>query len=846
MGLVNSIAGYRRYRQTQAAWAYRESFIRKQYRDYPEARDQLLGYVAELRSSLENPQTPLSFPAEWLLDIFNGGRTDSGIRVSEMTALQTDAVLACVKIICNGVSSLPLHVFERQVRDGRDAKRKAVDHDLYDMLRLRPNPEMTSHTFRSVMQCHMLLWGNGYAEIQRDLGARPVALWPRNPARTRPVRTTHDMRIQGTLFPKGTLVYHTSETMGDEISSVDDSANRIAVERIVLAEDMLHVPGLSLDGRLGQSTVYLSRQIIGLALASEKYGAKFFGNGAVPRGVIELPGVLPPVQLEAFKRSWAEAHGGENQGKTAVLEKGVKFTPIGVDPEKSQLLATRDHQRSAIASIFNVPGHMIGMKEASKSTTEQTAIEFLTYCLNPWLDAWEQELKVKLFPTESARNAAFYAKYDVNRLLYPDASSRSKYYQNGKQWGYLSTNDIREMEDLNPVEDGSGDIYWMGTNMQDAAHPITAPHMSGGEFPGVEKSQQPELPTGGAPQNPKTPVKGFAGDQEEKTKRVKRTALVARYAKAFYPLFRDAAGRILKRDDIDKTRFERTFRATLVSMVESLSEELVEQGERALGSQEFKAQIGLYLEGMRFNLQGVKPELDETYAANEVRRAAETFAGMVEERYNPDHARQPRAEDGKFHDGKKPFFIGRHGTTDDDVNKQWSGWLPTKLNEKGVAEIKANAERLKGLGISRIVSSTLPRALQTAQMYATALGIAVELEPKLNALDLGVFAGKLEDESKLAPYIKEPDVPIPGGESINGYVSEVIGAINDLRDQNEESGPILALSHSSAIATYLEDLNSEKFDLETHDGLLSPAGMVKVEGKKVTVVFGKLGKGDAA
>src|SRR6266851_3998212 len=134
-----------------------------------ELRRRLLGaasFIREFRSSLNNPSTPLSFPAEWLLDIFNGGRTDSGIRVSEMTALQTDAVLACVKIICSGVATLPLHVYERQVRDSRPAKVLAYDHPLYDMLRQEPNEEMTSHTFRSVMMVHCLLWGNGYAELQ--------------------------------------------------------------------------------------------------------------------------------------------------------------------------------------------------------------------------------------------------------------------------------------------------------------------------------------------------------------------------------------------------------------------------------------------------------------------------------------------------------------------------------------------------------------------------------------------------------------------------------------------------------------------------------------------------------
>src|SRR5579864_1083583 len=607
----------------------------------------------ELRSSLENPQTPLSFPAEWLLDIFNGGRTDSGIRVSEMTALQTDAVLACVRIICNTVSTLPLHILELQIKDAREAHRKATNHDQYWMLRLRPNPEMTSHTLRMVAMCHALLWGNAYMEIQRNAAASPIALWPRNPARTRPVRLTKGFTIEGTYYPMGTLVYHTSEVMGDEVSAIDDSENRSGAERIVLAEDMLHIPGLTLDGRLGQSTVYLSRQIIGLALASEKSAAKFFGNGSVPRGVLELPSTLTGPALETFKRSWQEAYGGENQSKTAVLEKGVKFSPIGTDPEKAQLTQTREFQRKVIASIFNVPVHMIGEGSSSKSTVEQTSIEFLNMTIGPWLNAFEQEFKVKLFPISSTRQAPFYAKFDTRWLRYPDADSRSKFYAAGKQWGYLSTNDIREMEDLNPVEDGSGDIYWMGTNMQDAAHPMTAPHLSGGEFPGLEKPQQPEKPLGGAPQNQGQGNKQGNGPTNKQAKNQRTAELVARYEKVFYPMFRDATGRILKRDAIDPTRFTRCFFASLMAMTESLCGDLVPAGGTVISGSEFTVQMINYLEGMRFNLQGLQPSMDETYATRETRRAIETFAGFVEARYNPGHVNQPRHDDGTWHDGSK-------------------------------------------------------------------------------------------------------------------------------------------------------------------------------------------------
>jgi HK97 family phage portal protein len=434
-----------------------------------------LGY--ERRSSLENPSTPLSYPAEWLLDIWNGGRTDSGIRVSEMTALQVSTVLACVNIISNGVASLPFYVYEKQIRDGRLAKRVAHAHPLFEILHTEPNDEMSSVTWRKTLQCHALLWGNGYCEVQRNEDNEIIALWPRNPSRTRPVRLLSAQKIEGTEYPAGTLVYEVHEPItGSPVSPDENSDAKVGDARIVLAEDMLHIPGLSLDGRLGQPTIQLARQVIGLALATEKYGAKFFGNNARPSGILEVPGVMTPKAIETLRRSWAEAHGGENAHKAAILEQGVKFTKVAATPEEGQYLETRSFQRNEIASIFGVPAHMVGdLEKSARSNVEQSSIEFVLYCLNPWLASWEAELKRKLFPRVGRASGKYFPKFDTRKLMYPDAESRSKFYTAGKQWGFLSTNDVRELEDMNPVENKSADIYWMPVNMQDAANPVTQP-----------------------------------------------------------------------------------------------------------------------------------------------------------------------------------------------------------------------------------------------------------------------------------------------------------------------------------------------------------------------------------
>ena len=438
--------------------------------------DRAIKTYLEYRSSLENPQTPLSFPAEWLLDIFNGGRTDSGIRVSEMTALQVGTVYACVNIISSGMAGLPLHVYERlATTDDYAGKRIAYNHPLWYTFYNSPNPEMTRYTFIKTFMCHALLWGNAYAEVQYDNTGQIVALWPRNPARTRPIRNVKPYMIQGTTYPAGTLMYETSESLiGEHPTSEENLDMNMGRRRIILAEDMVHVPGLSLDGRLGQSTVYLARQIIGLSLATEKYGAKFFGNGARPAGILTIPGKLEERAIENLRRSWAEAHGGENQFKVAVLEEGVKFEKIAATPAEGQMLATRQYERSDICAVFNVPLHMVAANEkGGKSNVEQSSIEFVLYCLHPWQVACEMEFDRKCFPRRGRTANRFFPHFDTRRLRMPDASSRAQFYSSGRQWGYLNADDIRELEDMNPIGGKEGKTYWQPTNMQDASDPIT-------------------------------------------------------------------------------------------------------------------------------------------------------------------------------------------------------------------------------------------------------------------------------------------------------------------------------------------------------------------------------------
>ena len=484
----------------------------------------------ETRASIENPQVPLSFPAEWLLDIFNGGRTDSGVRVSEMTALQVGTVYACVNIISGAFASLPLSVFEHVVKQEHVSKKKALNHNLWNILHNEPNEEMTSFTFLKTLMIHDLLWGNAFAEIQRDNNAQIVALWPRNPARTRAIRTVRPLLLEGTTYAAGTLIYETTETLSnsDPASATESVDIQLGKRRLILAEDMIHVPGLSLDGRVGQSTVYLARQIIGLALATEKYGAKFFGNGARPAGILTLPNKLEDKAIETLRRSWAEAHGGENQFKVAVLESGVKFEKIAATPNEGQMLETRNYQRSDICSVFNVPLHMVSSgggsssSGSSKSTVEQTSIEFVSFCLRPWITAWEKEFGRKLFPKMGRTSNKYFAKFDARQLLYPDAASRAALYTSGRQWTWLTGNDIREWEDLNPDETGVGDAYLVPVNMQNGLALV-----DGGAADGAKVIPPapvlPHVPAAPEPAAPDTPaVKTKPGKKAAAKKKVGR------------------------------------------------------------------------------------------------------------------------------------------------------------------------------------------------------------------------------------------------------------------------------------------------------------------------------------
>lgn len=233
---------------------------------------------------------------------------------------------------------------------------------------------------------------------------------------------------------------------------------------ILSPRDVLHIPGLGFDGLVGYSPIAMAKNAIGLAIAAEEYGSKFYANGAAPSGVLEHPGTIK--DPSRVRESWQNTFGGSgNSNKVAVLEEGMKYTPISISPNEAQFLETRKFQINEIARIFRVPPHMVGdLEKSSFSNIEQQSLEFVKYTLDPWVIRWEQSIQRTLFTTEEKKS--YFVKFNVEGLLRGDYASRMQGYATARQNGWMSANDIRELEnlDLIPDEDG-GNLYLINGNM---------------------------------------------------------------------------------------------------------------------------------------------------------------------------------------------------------------------------------------------------------------------------------------------------------------------------------------------------------------------------------------------
>ena len=358
--------------------------------------------------------------------------------------MQLSAVYACIRVLSESVAQLPLQLYTTE--NGK--RTKATDHPLYSLLYAEPNPEMSSFNWREAMMMNLLVFGNGYSQVIRNGKGEPIALYPLMADKMAVSRDEH-----GRIYYEYT--YSEKEYSGDKKK---DEIIRLS------PSDVFHVPGLGFDGLVGYSPIAMAKNAIGMAIACEEYGAKFFANGATPGGILEHPGVVK--DPERVRESWNSAFGGSsNANKVAVLEEGMKYTPISISPEQAQFLETRKFQINEIARIFRIPPHMIGdLEKSSFSNIEQQSLEFVKYTLDPWVCRWEQSMQRALLSPDEKKD--YFFKFNVDGLLRGDYQSRMNGYAVGRQNGWMSANDIRELENLDRIpEEEGGDLYLINGNM---------------------------------------------------------------------------------------------------------------------------------------------------------------------------------------------------------------------------------------------------------------------------------------------------------------------------------------------------------------------------------------------
>jgi HK97 family phage portal protein len=402
-------------------------------------------------ASAGNPRNP----SYWLTRWAEGEPTWTGRRLTTEDALRLIPVYACVRVLAETIGTLPLPVYRRTAGDGRE---RVPGHPLYRILHDAPNPEMTSVSFREAMVGHLALWGNCYAEIETDAFSGEVkALWPLRSDKMRVVRTERGLGYSYTL-PNGQ-------------------------EKGLVPELILHVPLFSPDGITGYSPIGMARQAAALGLAAEEYGARFFGNDARPGGYLKHPGHLSLEAQGRLKADWEDAHRGlSNAQRIAILEEGMDFTSVGMPLEDMQFIELRKFQAVEIARLYRIPPHLIQELGAATFTNiEHQGLDFVVHTIRPYAVRFEQAFRQRLF--RDAERDDVFAEFVLDGLVRGDLQARWAAYGQARNLGVMSANDIRRLENQNPLPPEIGDVYWAPQAMipaellgkQDSAQPDDAP-----------------------------------------------------------------------------------------------------------------------------------------------------------------------------------------------------------------------------------------------------------------------------------------------------------------------------------------------------------------------------------
>lgn len=367
------------------------------------------------------------------------GLTTAGTNVDESNALTLASVWCAVRAIAEPIAAMPYHVFQRSGK----SRTFRPDHPVDWLLSMQPNPEMTAFDFWDVLAQRALTWGNGYAEIERNTRGEPAYLWPIEPWRVRIDRNA-----------AGGLVYKVTNAT-KEVTEMDPM-------------DVYHLHGLG-DGLIGYSVIGMARESIGLGLAMEQFGSAFFGNGAQLGTTIINPIGGPNLSKLAVDSLLAEfdaRHGGARRAfKSTYLDKGMTANSQGVPPEDAQFLQSRQFSVLEISRWFRVPPHLLyDLTRATFSNIEHQSLEYVQHTLLPWARRIEKQTDIKLFGR--TQRGVFYSRLNFDSMLRGDAKSRAEGQAIGRQNGWLSANDVREQEDMNPIK--GGDDYLVQVNMTPA------------------------------------------------------------------------------------------------------------------------------------------------------------------------------------------------------------------------------------------------------------------------------------------------------------------------------------------------------------------------------------------
>lgn len=404
------------------------------------------------RSKKQEQRNALTDPNSWLMNTTGGYLTNAGTRVNERNALGISAVYSCVRIIAWTIASLPIHVYRRLDPRGKE---KASEHPIYKLLHDAPNSEQTAFEFKSLMSAHQLLWGAGVAEIERDSAGKAVALWPIPTYCVTPRRTpglnllVYEVNAGGTVYKPGQKLDGRSE--------------------FLWPDQILIFPALTSGRDEWMSPITTHRETLGYAMALKEFGSKTFGQGVNPAGIVSVEAPLGEIAEKNLIKQLEGYAGLARSNRLMYLNAGVKFERVGLPLQDAQFIENERYSVAEIARIFHVP--LFLLNETEKSTSWGSGLEeinhsFVSYTLNPYLVQMEQEYTRKLFGSyEEGVFRDYFPEFNVEGLLRGRLLDRYKAYMIGRQGTFLSPDDIRELENMNPLPEGVGERYDTPMNM---------------------------------------------------------------------------------------------------------------------------------------------------------------------------------------------------------------------------------------------------------------------------------------------------------------------------------------------------------------------------------------------